>query len=538
LNSEDGKLVGQLMKHLCLLAAIALPAFSDLRGETDWNQWRGPDRNGVLPQSRPLLNSFPAEGLKEMWDSEMIPSNDDGGLSSVVVAGNRAYVSVVWHADVPSETRTINDLVMRQLGYQSTASWSKELVAKLEADREALSPTLRGKKLDEYVEKWIADNLDKKQRALFSGFTTGRFRKGKLAIPLADLDKLQAMVDKPFPSDAAFKQWLDDQKFADFVKAQVIETVPPTMRVAEDVVVCLDLSTGKTLWKSKAPGEPKGRNCSSTPAVVAGKVLAMGSTHLNCVDAKDGKLLWSNPLPAKGPGSSPLVSDGIVVINAGRLVAYEVATGKKLWQQEKAGGANSSPVAWTSGGKQYVICNGRDLTAVELTTGALAWTASAGGDSTPAIVGDTLAVQSRQPKLGLVAYQISPTGARQLWNLPIDAVRTQSSPIIHDGHVYLMDDNIHYCVNSASGKLAWQAPVPATISSPILADGKLFVMINGGNNLQMLKATGAERVELGKANVRATWVPSPAIADGKLILRMKDRVRCFNIAEAKPQAVN
>jgi len=123
-------------------AAIALPAVTGLstaRAETDWNQWRGPARNGILPQSRPLMNSFPAEGLKELWDSETIPSNDDGGLSSVVVSGNRAYVSVVWHSDVPSETRTINDLVMRQLGYQSTASWNKELVAKMEADREALS---------------------------------------------------------------------------------------------------------------------------------------------------------------------------------------------------------------------------------------------------------------------------------------------------------------------------------------------------------------------------------------------------------------
>jgi len=112
------------------------------------------------------------------------------------------------------------------------------------------------------------------------------------------------------------------------VKTQVTEAVPPTMRIAEDVVVCLDLTTGKTVWKSKAPGEPKGRNCSSTPAVVDGKVFAMGSTHLYCVDAKDGKQLWANPLPAKGPGSSPLVTDGIVVINSGRIIAYEARRAK------------------------------------------------------------------------------------------------------------------------------------------------------------------------------------------------------------------
>jgi len=42
---------------------------------------------------------------------------------------------------------------------------------------------------------------------------------------------------------------------------------------------------------------------------------------------------------------------------------------------------------------------------------------------------------------------------------------------------------------------------------------------------------GTERVEVGKANVKAAWVPSPTIADGKLLVRSKDRVRCYSLAE-------
>src|SRR6185436_10684772 len=112
------------MKLSPLLSAIVVPlslSISAAWAGSEWNQWRGPNRNGILPQSQPLMNSFPAEGLKELWDSETIPSNDDGGLGSVVVTDGRAYVSVVWHSDVPSDTRTINDLIMRQIGYQSTA---------------------------------------------------------------------------------------------------------------------------------------------------------------------------------------------------------------------------------------------------------------------------------------------------------------------------------------------------------------------------------------------------------------------------------
>jgi hypothetical protein len=65
----------------------------------------------------------------------------------------------------------------------------------------------------------------------------------------------------------------------------------------------------------------------------------------------------------------------------------------------------------------------------------------------------------------------------------------------------------------------------------LLADGKLFVMINNGNNVQVLRADGTERAEIGKANVKAAWVPSPTIADGKILLRLKDRIRCFSLVD-------
>ncbi|MBI5772471.1 MAG: PQQ-like beta-propeller repeat protein [Verrucomicrobia bacterium] len=519
--------------------ALALLACAATLAASDWNQWRGPNRNGVLPQSVPLLNAIPAEGLKELWASEEIPSQDDGGLGSAAIVGGRAYLSVVWHSDVPSETREFTDIVMRNLGYQNPAGLGKERIEKLEATRMSLPPGLRGAKLDEFADQWVKENLDAKQRQTISGMVKGRFKKGKFAIPFEDYEKMQAMVDKPFPSEAEFKKWVEAQGFADFVKKEVYEKMPPTKRVAEDTVVCIDLATGRTVWKAKAPGEPKGRNCSSTPAVADGKVFALGSTHAHAVDAASGKLLWSAPLPNKAPGSSPLAMNGVMVANAGKLVAFDAATGKELWKLDKVGGGNSSPAVWQKDGKAFVICNSRsDIVTADLKTGQVAWTAPGGGDCTPAIVGDTLAVQTRNAKQGFTVFKLSATGAEKVWNYPMDPLRTQSSPIIYEGQVFLMDDNNHYCWDLATGKLNWQAPVPSAIASPVLADGKIFVLINNGNNLQVLKATGPERVELGKANVRAAWCPSPAIADGRLVLRMKDRLKCFDLAERPKPVVN
>ncbi|MCX6979445.1 MAG: hypothetical protein NTV08_01645 [Verrucomicrobia bacterium] len=98
-----------------------------------------------------------------------------------MVSDGRVIVGLVWHRDVPSETRQIGELVLRQLGHQSVKSLGKELVEKIEKARESLPPTLRGKKLEEFAQKFAEENFDAKQRQLYTGWITKRFTKGKVA---------------------------------------------------------------------------------------------------------------------------------------------------------------------------------------------------------------------------------------------------------------------------------------------------------------------------------------------------------------------
>ena len=133
--------------------------------------------------------------------------------------------------------------------------------------------------------------------------------------------------------------------------------------------------------------------------------------------------------------------------------------------------------------------------------------------------------------LVMVPVLVGCTTIEKLWLAPFDALRTQSSPIVAKGYVFLADNDVQLCFDATNGSQRWNAAVPGSISSPLLADGKLFVMINNGNNVQVLRADGTERAEIGKANVRAAWVPSPTIADGKLLLRLKDRIRCFSLTD-------
>jgi outer membrane protein assembly factor BamB len=480
------------------------------------------------------LDHWEGDGPRQLWESEEIPSDDDGGHGSVVVAGGRVYLSVVWHRDVPSETRTITDLILRvRLNYQNPAALGKELVDKIETAREALPPSLRGAKLDAYIESFVSENLDRKKRELFAGYVGGRFKKGRLAIPLEDYEKLRSKLEQPFASQADFEAWVNAQGFAEHVKQAVFEAVPASKRMAEDTVVCLEAASGKTLWMTRAPGEPKGRNCSSTPCVSGGRVFAIGSTHLYAMDAGTGELEWSQPLPAKAPGSSPLVVDGTVVILAGKLCAFDAVSGNKIWEQASVTGSNASPVIWEGGEEKVVVCNGRNaLFGVNIANGNILWTTPGGGDSTPMISGNLVAALSSVESIGFACHRISNHDAQSLWNHPTDARRSQSSPVIHEGYAYLFEDGEHRCIHMESGKVAWTQRVNSSITSPVLADGKIFVITGNGNQLVMIKATPAERVELGKAAIRALWVPSPTPAGGRLFIRHRQGVRCYDLTQS------
>jgi outer membrane protein assembly factor BamB len=500
----------------------------------DWPQWRGPNRNGLVVGSVPLLNIFPKDGPQQLWKSEPIPSNDDGGHGSVVVAGNRVYMGIVWHSDLPSKKRELNDLVLRKLGHRNLDS-SPELVKKMEEARMNLSPRLRGEKLQEWIDEWMEENLTKSQKQSLPGWIGSRFKKGKAAIPYADLRRLGKNSGRVFPSGQALKEWLDDEGFSDSVKEQVIKMVPASVRVAKDVVVCMDATSGKTLWKTEAPGVPTGRKSSSTPCVADGKVFSAGSTHAHCLDAITGKRLWSVELPSKGPASSFLVAGGKAFIMAGKLLAIDVKSGKEAWRSNDISASSSSPVLWENGGKQFLILNTRkNISCVNPDDGSIVWTAPGGGDSTPAINGDWMAVYCKDTKTGLAGYKISAFGATQLWKLPLEARRSQSSPVIYQGHVYLAGGENHLCVDITNGKVKWREMRQSTISSPLIVDGKMITLEKKGSELVMIKASPKAHQELVKARVKTMWCPSPVVSNGRLYLRMADHVACFNLAEKLP----
>ena len=511
--------------------SILLAAITSTVVAVDWNQWRGNDRNGVVKDGIPLLNYWKDDGPKLLWRSETIPSGDNGGHGSVLVEGGKAYISLVWHDDKPSENREINDLILRKIGYRNL-SFSKQLIVKMEKARESINPRLRGHKLNDWAEQWVSNNLSQEQSKRNGSWIIGRFKKGRAAIPYNDMHYIAQKGNQSFLNDEALKKWVESQPIASFSKRQIIKAIPNTVRVAKDVILCLDSSTGKTLWKTEAPGEPTGRKSSSTPCIFRGRLFVAGSTHIYCVNAVNGKQIWSAPLPkrGKGPASSVLFHDEKVFLIAGKLIAYDSKTGNQIWLNDDVRSSSSSPLIWAHQKNKWIICSERKAyVAVNPDTGDTLWRTIGGGDSSPTVSSDWMVVYSKDKSIGLAAYRLTKEGANLIWNIPMAERRAQSSPLIYGGHVYLAGGDWQMCVELTTGKLRWKESRQSTITSPVIADGKLITLEKKGSDLVMVDTNIKAYRQLGKTRIKAMWCPSPVIVDGKLYLRMKDNISCYDL---------
>ena len=525
------------LRHLAatlLLATISLPF-----AQADWPQWRGPARNGIAVDAGNLIDEI-AEGgeIERLWQSEEVPSDHYGGHGSLSVADGRVYLSVVWHRDEPTDQRTIDNNVLSNLGNRSTG-FDDELMKKFEEARLNINPRLRGSALEEWAQKWVDENLNEEQNIKVGSWVVGRFKQGKSALAMSIFDTLKTVANKPFAGQTELDAWVAEQKFDPAVAQHILDSVPNTKKVADDSVICLDADSGKTMWKFSKPGHPSGRSSSSTPAIADGRVYAALSTHLYALDAKSGDLIWESELTErKGPASSPLVVGDRIFLQQNRLTAYSTTDGKELWKNKLIVGANQSPASWSTSAGDIIIANGaRDVFGVDAASGETVWKMPGGGDATPVISGDRLVVTSRNAPQNLAAYKlIAGTAPELLWEKNFLTRRYGASPIIHDGHVYHLGSARHWCLNLDTGKVTWERQSSSAISSPVLADGKLFVYENNGGYLAMLKASPADYLPLGRAKIGALRCASPAIVGNRIYLRAPDSVYCFDLSKAKAEA--
>ncbi len=155
--------------------------------------------------------------------------------------------------------------------------------------------------------------------------------------------------------------------------------------------VALDRTTGQVRWTALAPVQsieqvhPTGSPASPTPASNGRQIfVSFGSCGLLAYSL-DGQLLWHRPLgPYQdefGAASSPILVDDKVILNEDHdigsfMIAVDQKTGQPIWKTERpqATRSYSTPIVLQRGdAKQIVIAGSRQLVAYDVNTGRQLW---------------------------------------------------------------------------------------------------------------------------------------------------------------------
>ncbi|MCJ7762238.1 PQQ-binding-like beta-propeller repeat protein [Candidatus Bathyarchaeota archaeon] len=132
-------------------------------------------------------------------------------------------------------------------------------------------------------------------------------------------------------------------------------------------------------------------------------------------------------------------------------------------------------------------------------------------------------------------YCLNATTGAHIWNYTTSATVMYSSPVVADGKIYLCTwGGSVYCLNAATGAFIWNYATGATIqfSSPAVADGKVYVGSEDMKVYCLNAETGAYIWSYTTAGNSGMGTSSPAIADGKVYVgSTDDKVYCLNAAD-------
>jgi outer membrane protein assembly factor BamB len=192
---------------------------------------------------------------------------------------------------------------------------------------------------------------------------------------------------------------------------------------SDETLTALDAATGTTRWTSGypapfTPGKPAaahGAGPKATPVFHEGRIFTLGiSGILAAFDGKSGKLLWRTDAPAEPPffsaAASPLADGSIVLTHPGNydaLTAFDVQTGLVKWTAGAGGFFQAPLIATIDGVRQVVTVTQKSVIGVSLQDGKILWEfpyAGGAGGTMPILYGNSIIVSAlsrSMPKPGM-----------------------------------------------------------------------------------------------------------------------------------------
>jgi outer membrane protein assembly factor BamB len=309
----------------------------------------------------------------------------------------------------------------------------------------------------------------------------------------------------------------------------------------KDFLYCLDVATGKEIWKKSYPCPLYSKNHEGGPCAtptIDGNAVYTFSKDGDAIrfNASIGEIVWhkklNKELGMKFPtwyfAGSPFIAGNLVIYNAGTYgVALNKNDGSMVWQNGKSACGYSTAVPYEIAGQKGVVmavCD--ELVGLNPTNGKVLWKfpwkTSYDINAADAIVsGDTIFISSGYNK-GCALLKINGGDVAKVWQNK--NMRNQiNCSVLFEGHIYGFDGQVGgggklTCIDLATGDKKWSQGGMGT-GSLMIAGGKLIILGERGK-LVIAEASTAGYKELASAEILTgkCWT-YPVLANGRIFAR-------------------
>jgi len=282
-------------------------------------------------------------------------------------------------------------------------------------------------------------------------------------------------------------------------------------------LLALDANTGETLWHKDRRVVESWTTPVLHPAENPKQVILFGTFAIHGYSIETGEELWTTRGVGYAPVSSPVVHEDRLFISVPfhaehPMPDFATMSGPldkngdgKVSEAEAAGARIAEHFGWADADKDGLI-------------DAEEW--------------DFIHKGMGTRDFGLVAYDLSESGAKEVWRYK-KGLPSISTPLIYEGVLYLAKDSgILTTIDIANGEVLKRGRITGTdgqvYPSPVAADGKIFVTSSSGK-IAVLKAGGEWEV-LAINDLEEEIEATPAMDDGHIYVRTAEGLYCFGAA--------